>query len=72
MHPRGNEPKRRRTSGWTPSKGDSVELRRWGRTLRLGVVETAIPDGSGFWIEPNGAEPRLFVHFSFTDIEIWA
>jgi hypothetical protein len=69
----GDEAKGRRSDvPWGPVKGNSVELRRWGQTLRVGLVEMAMPDGSGFWLESNGAEPRLFVHFGFTDIEISA
>ncbi|WP_157089127.1 hypothetical protein [Sinomonas atrocyanea] len=55
-----------------PLKGDTIELRQWGQTPRLGIAEMTMPDGSGFWLEPNGTETRLFVHLSSTDVQIWA
>ncbi|AMM32951.1 hypothetical protein SA2016_2282 [Sinomonas atrocyanea] len=61
-----------RTQGWMPLKGDTIELRQWGQTPRLGIAEMTMPDGSGFWLEPNGTETRLFVHLSSTDVQIWA
>ncbi len=30
-----------------------------------------MPDGSGFWIAAHGAEGRLFVDFTYDDLEVW-
>jgi hypothetical protein len=59
-------------SGWPPLKGDRIEIRQRGLMLRRGSVETVMPDCSGFWLAADGVETRYFVHFDYTDLEVWA
>jgi hypothetical protein len=42
--------------------GDLVELLFHGRTLRTGVVDAVMPDGSGFWLAADGIDTRLYMH----------
>lgn len=69
-----NGPRAVQTTGrkWRPTAGESVELRRWGVLLRIGSIETVMPDGSGFWLIADGADLRLFIHIDYDDIEVWA
>ena len=55
---------------WQPRTGDTVELRQRGRTFRIGQVEVVMPDGSGFWLAADGADPRLYVPAG-GEPEIW-
>jgi hypothetical protein len=45
-----------------PTAGDMAELLCRGRPLRIGAVDTVIPDGSGFWLAADGLGTRLYVH----------
>ena len=38
--------------------GTFVEVRRNQQTVRTGMVEEAMPDGSATWIAADGARPR--------------
>jgi hypothetical protein len=68
---RGTSPQRRRPP-WRPRIGDSVELRRYAITFRIGTVETVMPDGTGFWLAPHGADGRQYVHIGDEDLQIFA
>lgn len=59
-----------RQENHSPEKGELIELRRSGTPFRQGVIESVMPDGSGFWIAAAGVDPRLFIHRDFTDIEV--
>lgn len=63
--------RRRVGRGWKPVRGELVELRQWGNPLRCGVVDSVMPDSSGFWIGAHGANQRLFVHLDYDDLEVW-
>lgn len=53
-----------------PSTGDVVELRREGTLLRIGAVETVMPDGTGFWLASHGLDTRIYVSSSQNELEI--
>ncbi|MCH6472390.1 hydroxypyruvate isomerase family protein [Sinomonas terrae] len=55
-----------------PEAGAAVELCRGGFLVRRGIVETVMPDRSGFWLAAEGVEPRAFVHLDYQDVEIGA
>ena len=63
---------RRRRHPWVPGAGDFVELRQGGMTVQAGRVETLMPDGSGFWLAPEGPNQRRYVHLGDENFEIWA
>ncbi|MDQ0276511.1 hypothetical protein QO003_000814 [Arthrobacter silviterrae] len=55
---------------WTTLAGSMVEIRKGEHSIRSGRVECVASNGSSFWIEANGVEPRTM----FTDREnltIW-
>jgi hypothetical protein len=57
---------------WTYIKpGSVVEIRRLKTRVRQGIVETVMPDGSGFGIEPHGLEPRMFVDTNDETVVVW-
>lgn len=57
---------------WTSIRpGSVVEVRRLKTRVRQGIVETVMPDGSGFWIEPLGLEPRMFVDTNDDTMVVW-
>lgn len=65
-------PEAKRTkSSWLPKSGEIIELRRQGRTIRVGKVEQVMPDGSGFWIAAHWPDSRIFVPTGEKDLEIW-
>ncbi|WP_415853445.1 hypothetical protein [Sinomonas sp. G460-2] len=47
-----------------------MELRQRGAIFRIGKVEVVMPDGSGFWLAADGADPRLYVPAG-GEPEIW-
>lgn len=53
-----------------PSIGDTVELRQHDATIRVGEVESAMPDGSGFWLAAHGADTRIYVPTADDALEI--
>ena len=58
---------------WTSVKvGDLVEVRRQHARIQRGIVETVMPDRSGFWLEPHAAEPRVFIDSTDQSVVIWA
>ena len=63
---------RRRRHPWTPDAGDFVELRRGGMTVQAGRVETVMPDGSGFWLAPEGPSHRRYVLLGDDNLEVWS
>lgn len=57
---------------WTSVKpGSVVEVRRLNARIRQGIVETVMPDGSGFWIEPLGPDPRMFIDSNDETMVVW-
>lgn len=64
--------RRLETADAFPKPGDRIEIRRWGRILRRGSVETVMPDKSGLWLAQEGVDMRTFVHLSYGDLEIWS
>ena len=65
------EAPKRNGSSWLPKLGEVVELRRQGKTVRVGRVEQVMPDGSGFWIAAHGPDRRIFIPTDENDSEIW-
>lgn len=55
---------------WEPTLGERVELRRSERVLRRGRIEAVMHDSSGFWLEADGVDPRIFVHMDGNDFQI--
>lgn len=43
---------------WQRAQGLHVEIRRLGKTIHAGTVETVMPDNSILWICASGALPR--------------
>ncbi|MCT9623938.1 hypothetical protein HWD94_02225 [Pseudarthrobacter equi] len=46
---------------WHRALGQYVEVRLHGKTLRTGVVDAVMPDGSILWISPEGPHPREMI-----------
>ncbi|WP_423184997.1 hypothetical protein [Arthrobacter sp. NyZ413] len=69
-HQKINEPSDHCTPP-VPATGDLIELRRHGRTLRVGAVEAVMPDGTGFWLAAQGIDTRVYVPSGDNDLEIW-
>lgn len=59
----------RRIGAWLPAVGESIEVRSRG-TVRRGIIEAAMYDGSGFWLAAEGVEPRLFVDLGEEELEV--
>ena len=47
-----------RSTDWPSLIGASVEIRKNTRTVRVGVVDEAMPDSSVLWLGSHGAQPR--------------
>lgn len=59
-------------SPWTSVKpGNLIEVRRPHARIQRGIVEIVLADGSGLWIEPHGAEPRIFVDGTDQTVVLW-
>lgn len=43
---------------WLPVRGELVEIRRHGKTVRRGWVETATQDGGVLWLAADGPHTR--------------
>lgn len=57
---------------WTTVKpGSVVEVRRVNTCIRQGIVESVMPDGTGFWIEAHGPDPRMFVGADDETVVVW-
>lgn len=65
-------PQVRRRHHWRPDAGDRIELRQNGIAVQVGRVETVMPDGSGFWIAPEGPNQRRYIPVGDETFEIWA
>ena len=50
-----------RTDQWQSLVGEIVEVRLDGEVYRRGLVDDAMPDGSGIWIAPEAVFPREFI-----------
>jgi hypothetical protein len=59
-----------RCQTWEPATADVVELSRHGRTIRVGVVESVMPDGKGFWLAAQGLDTRVYVPNDEAGLEI--
>ncbi|MGZ3471954.1 MAG: hypothetical protein ACXVA6_18445 [Isosphaeraceae bacterium] len=59
-----------RCQSWEPAIADVVELSRHGRTIRIGVVESVLPDGKGFWLAAHGLDTRVYVPNDEAGLEI--
>jgi hypothetical protein len=46
---------------WHRALGHLVEIRLNGQTLRTGVVDAVMPDGSILWLSAEGTNPREMV-----------
>lgn len=55
---------------WTAVLGQSVEIRRYGEPLRVGLVDAVTPDGSILWILSPGIVPRMMVE-RLEGYEVW-
>ena len=47
-----------------------MHLCRGSKTLRIGAVESVMPD-QGFWLSTNGPDTRLCVPTGDADLKIW-
>lgn len=45
-------------SDWQRAQGQYVEIRRLGKTIRVGIVEAVMPDNSVLWISAAGVYSR--------------
>lgn len=59
-----------RTDQWQSLVGGIVEVRLDGDLHRKGVVDAAMPDGSGLWIAAAGAVQREFIDVA-SGFEVW-
>lgn len=50
--------------GWPSLVGKVVEVWSMGSLHRTGLVEDAMPDGSGLWIAADGSMPRQYIDAS--------
>jgi hypothetical protein len=50
---------------WLGLVGETVEVWRDGKLYRKGLVDAAMPDGSGLWIGQEGAYQREFVDAAY-------
>ena len=48
-------------SDWQRTRGQHVEIRRNGETVRTGTVDAVMPDGSILWISAQGVYTRTLV-----------
>jgi hypothetical protein len=55
---------------WEPATADVVALSRHGRTIRVGIVESVMPDGQGFWLAAYGLDTRVYVPNDEAGLEI--
>jgi hypothetical protein len=46
---------------WQSLIGERVEVWRKGELYRTGVVDNAMPNGSGLWLARDGASHREFI-----------
>jgi hypothetical protein len=56
---------------WAVQPGDTVQLHRYGSSIREGSVETVMPSGKGFWLAADGAELRQFVDTHDETLVVW-
>lgn len=65
------EPQMRQSGpGWLPVEGERVELRRSGRIVRQGTIETVMYDRSSFWLAADGVDTRIFVHLNDNEVHL--
>jgi len=44
---------------WQRAQGQYVEIRRLGKTIHAGIVDTVMPDNSILWISAEGTNTRV-------------
>jgi hypothetical protein len=59
-----------RTDQWQSLVGEIVEVRLDGGLYRRGVVDEAMPDGSGLWLAPQTVFQREFIDAA-SGFEVW-
>lgn len=59
-----------RCKEWSRLPGARVEVRRGGRTMRVGMVEDAMADDSAVWLAADGVEGRTLIEAA-AYYEIW-
>jgi hypothetical protein len=55
---------------WTQLVNAPVEVRRYGQTVRTGVVDNVMPDSSALWIAAEGIHPRQLFEAALA-YEVW-
>jgi hypothetical protein len=55
---------------WLPAVGETVEIRRAGRTIRAGTVDAVAADGSLLWLATEGLHLRALFERS-EGYEVW-
>lgn len=59
-----------RTDQWQSLVGEIVDVRLQGVLYRRGVVDEAMPDGSGLWLAPETVSQREFIDAA-SGFEVW-
>jgi hypothetical protein len=59
-----------RTDQWQSLVGEIVEVRLDGGLHRRGIVDEAMPDGSGLWLAPEAVFQREFIDAA-SGFEVW-
>lgn len=60
----------RKHVGWNLLINMWVEIRFYGRVIRTGFVDDAMPDSSAIWIAANANDPRQMFEAS-EGLEVW-
>lgn len=60
----------RKHVGWNLLINMWVEIRCYGRVIRTGFVDDAMPDSSALWIAANANDPRQMFEAS-EGLEVW-
>lgn len=58
------------TDQWQALPGQFVEVWLQGKLYRKGLVDDAMPDGSGLWLASDGTSPRKFIDV-VSSFEVW-
>ena len=55
---------------WSRTPGEYVEIRAGDTVLLRGIVDTVMPNGTGFWLAADGVQSRSYIDKD-DGLELW-